>query len=230
MNQANPADLALLQPVVPGNASRPVSPRLEAPPAVPDSCIVCGDEQYIHELRCGHWHCADCLKANAQVALKSSHPFVPAKCCQVIPKELLHFTGAFTDDELTQYEDKIEELVTLLPKLYCWGGDCGAFIPSRNLTRRVGRCDKCDRKSCKTCKAKSHFGPCDQARINAQQSEDEVVYQLAKSLGWKRCPNCLNLVQKRCGCDHMRCHCGQDFCYVCGQVYYVVDHITCRRR
>ncbi|KAI1115375.1 hypothetical protein F5Y14DRAFT_411087 [Nemania sp. NC0429] len=185
------------------------------------ACDICGDKYPRGEMfnnRCSHWHCKECLRSNALVALKSSHPFAPAKCCRVFPKESLYKFGALSDAELGQYTLKMEELTNPRSAMYCCGEDCGAFIPLGKRTRRVGECVQCGRKTCRTCRAKSHFGPCDKAKLKATKETDESVHHLAEQKGWKRCPNCYNFIQRDGGCNHMTCHCGQEFCYRCGQV------------
>ncbi|KAI0450635.1 hypothetical protein F5B21DRAFT_507944 [Xylaria acuta] len=166
-------------------------------------CAVCNEEYPIKDLcglSCSHWHCKNCFTGNVHVALKSK-PFVPAKCCGVIPIELLQQFGALTANEVEQYKVKMEELTNPRGKLYCWG--CATYIPNDRRTKRIGDCGVCGKRTCKVCRAKSHFGVCDKTRIQADKDAEDHVYLLAESKGWKRCPNCLNLVQKNGGCDHM---------------------------
>ena len=33
---------------------------------------------------------------------------------------------------------------------------------------------------------------------------------------FQKCPRCKAVVEKKMACDHMRCRCGQMFCYNCG--------------
>eukprot|EP00929_Paragymnodinium_shiwhaense_P109640 TRINITY_DN76118_c0_g1_i1.p1 TRINITY_DN76118_c0_g1~~TRINITY_DN76118_c0_g1_i1.p1 ORF type:complete len:396 (-),score=36.70 TRINITY_DN76118_c0_g1_i1:172-1359(-) len=37
--------------------------------------------------------------------------------------------------------------------------------------------------------------------------------------GIQRCPKCRQGIEKRRGCDHMKCPCGAEFCYICGADY-----------
>ncbi|KAI0593462.1 hypothetical protein F4775DRAFT_586794 [Biscogniauxia sp. FL1348] len=184
-------------------------------------CTICLDSfpaSSIKRLTCGHSHCHGCIKLNARVALDST-PFSPAKCCHVIPRELLQRAEAFTDDEAKRYSNRMEELTNPHYKLYCWVSGCGAFIPAANQKKRVGECTECGKRTCKVCRQKSHFGACDQGKLQEQQNSEDLVYKLAENKGWKRCPNCLNIVQKHGGCNHMSCNCGQSFCYACGQAF-----------
>ncbi|KAI1421651.1 hypothetical protein F5Y12DRAFT_800825 [Xylaria sp. FL1777] len=169
-------------------------------------CLAC-EEKYkpsdLYRLECGHWHCEDCLKENVRIAL-GSNPFSPARCCLVISIETLQEFGTITDGEYTLYENKMEELTNPRGKVYCWGEDCGAFIPFANQKRRVGECTQCGRKTCKACQAKSHFGPCDKAKLESSEGAEEKLHRLAERRGWKRCPNCNAIVQKNGGCNHIR--------------------------
>ncbi|KAI1733368.1 hypothetical protein F4680DRAFT_455073 [Xylaria scruposa] len=193
-------------------------------PAVPNeldkkTCVICDEEHPTKELctlSCNHGHCRGCFIENFRVALLSN-PFVPAKCCSVIPTELLRQFGGLTPNDIEQYKAKMEELTNPRSKLYCW--ECAAYIPLNRRTKRIGDCNVCGRRTCKTCRAKSHFGACDKTKIQADEEAENNVYLLAESNGWKRCPNCLNLIQKSGGCNHMTCNCGENFCYLCGEVY-----------
>ncbi|KAI1752582.1 hypothetical protein F4782DRAFT_500855 [Xylaria castorea] len=206
--------------------SRPITPN------EPTTCVICDEEYPITDLcslLCNHWHCKSCLMRNARVALKSN-PFIPAKCCGVIPTELLRQSGTLTANEVEQYKVKMEELTNPRSKLYCWG--CAAYIPNDRRTKRIGDCSICGKRTCKTCRAKSHFGACDKTKIQADGEAEDDIYLLAESKGWKRCPNCLNLIQKNGGCNHMTCNCGENFCYLCGEVYgiYGVSSHLCERQ
>ncbi|KAI0184006.1 hypothetical protein EV127DRAFT_375809 [Xylaria flabelliformis] len=215
---------------------RPTVPR----PTVPNElnkilkkdCAICNEEYPIielHVLSCNHWHCRSCLRGNVRVALLSN-PFVPAKCCTVIPAGLLRQFSGLTTNEIEQYKVKMEELTNPRGKLYCWG--CAAYIPNAQRTKRVGDCSVCGKRTCKVCRAKSHFGACDKTKTQADGEAEDGVYLLAELKGWKRCPNCLNLIQKSGGCNHMVCSCGENFCYLCGEVYWIHGNSShrCERR
>ncbi|KAH7031522.1 uncharacterized protein B0I36DRAFT_123763 [Microdochium trichocladiopsis] len=88
-------------------------------------------------------------------------------------------------------------------KLYCHNSACAAYIPPQNRGPRVGTCPKCSLKTCKTCLHKSHFGKCDSGRLAELSEASDTIMRLAEAKGWKRCPNCNNLVQKNGGCDEL---------------------------
>ncbi|KAI1271941.1 hypothetical protein F5Y07DRAFT_413086 [Xylaria sp. FL0933] len=168
-------------------------------------CLVCEEQskpENLYHLPCTHWHCQGCLRENFRLSL-ASNPFRPAKCCVTIPGEVLRKYGVANNEESLRYKQKIEELTNPRSKLYCWGSDCGAFIPSADRTKLVGVCTQCGRKTCKTCQAKAHFGPCDKARLQSVRESEDTLYMLIEQKGWKKCPNCTSIVQKIGGCDHM---------------------------
>ncbi|KAI4866838.1 hypothetical protein F4820DRAFT_446711 [Hypoxylon rubiginosum] len=168
-------------------------------------CHVCGDELWTRRmslLHCEHFHCTPCLQRNARIAL-ASMPFQPARCCTVISTDLLSSTRALVDHELMDYTIKVEEAVSTIDKLYCHSPGCGQYIPQGTRKNRSGVCIACYTKTCKSCHGKTHFGPCNSATVQANREANDGLHQLAQSKGWKSCPNCRNLVQKRGGCDHI---------------------------
>ncbi|KAJ1333182.1 E3 ubiquitin-protein ligase RNF144 [Microdochium nivale] len=124
--------------------------------------------------------------------------------------------GIFTQAEIDEYRNRLEEMTNPKAKLYCHNTECGIYIPNTNHGPRVGTCTKCNLKTCKVCHHKSHFGKCDSNHLDSEIRENESLLRLAESRGWKKCPNCSNLVQKNGGCDELLCSCGQTFCYACG--------------
>ena len=52
--------------------------------------------------------------------------------------------------------------------------------------------------------------------------DEKAILELknwAKQLGISKCTNCGNLVEKSNGCNHMRCRCKYQFCYICSRKY-----------
>ena len=67
-------------------------------------------------------------------------------------------------------------------------------------------CDRCEQEVCGRCLLAVHPGDCDQR---------EVEY-FEKNLKYRQCKQCRFVVERIEGCNHMRCRCGKQFCYVCG--------------
>ncbi|ORZ41379.1 hypothetical protein BCR44DRAFT_1422698 [Catenaria anguillulae PL171] len=49
--------------------------------------------------------------------------------------------------------------------------------------------------------------------------EDFAVLRMGHVLQWKRCPGCAALVDRKDGCNFIKCACGVGFCYRCGERY-----------
>ncbi|XXG98297.1 hypothetical protein Hte_004620 [Hypoxylon texense] len=181
-----------------------------------DICFNMIGDRYL-KLDCRHNHCWECLRRNARVAM-ASVPFQPARCCaQLIPLDVLAMPGVLSNEETTQYYMRLEEHTSPLDRLYCYRPGCGAYVPRGMRGPRAGLCVRCMEKTCRACKAKTHFGACDPAVLQAARQEAQGLHHLACRKGWKSCPGCNNIIQKDGGCDHMHCTCGQSFCYNCGQ-------------
>jgi len=55
----------------------------------------------------------------------------------------------------------------------------------------------------------AHEGPC-------KDGEGGVLSWLAEKKGdVKQCPKCGEAIEKDAGCNHMKCACGHDFCWLC---------------
>jgi hypothetical protein len=57
-----------------------------------------------------------------------------------------------------------------------------------------------------------------QASIDPDKNE-QAFRDFVKGAKYKMCPFCTFWVEKSAGCNHMKCRCGKDFCYMCGGVY-----------
>ena len=72
-----------------------------------------------------------------------------------------------------------------------------------------GKCSACPTLTCTRCKEVVHEGGCD-------EPNDTDTIRFAESQGWKRCYHCRAYVELNTGCNHIRCRCGAEYCYVCG--------------
>eukprot|EP00741_Cyanophora_paradoxa_P007155 tig00000123_g6925.t1 len=78
-------------------------------------------------------------------------------------------------------------------------------------------CFGCRKRYCAVCRAPWHQEiTCEQYQAlpeDERSPEDRAMTELARQKGWPRCPRCTAYVQLARGCRHMRCRCGQEFCY-----------------
>ncbi len=178
-------------------------------------CAICTDSHAAGDMvrmGCAHYHCTRCLMAAFKLAMRSS-PFVPARCCDVIPtlilrKLVLPSTGGINISEIQLYREKMAEYAVPLDlKLYCWKTGCGAFIPAILRDKRGGTCRKCRARTCGTCGGQRHSGLCQVLKKKPQPTVDDSedrLRRIARRLGWKVCPQCKNMVEKTMGCNHIR--------------------------
>ncbi|CAG8143619.1 unnamed protein product [Penicillium nalgiovense] len=149
----------------------------------------------------------------SSTALKNPDMF-PAKCCfQEIPTKAL--VEVMSPRNRKRYILRWEENnIPPLERLYCPRATCSRWIPPKSTETRLGYrvCPHCRAKVCSKCGDLFHLGwSC------SKDSEIKAMLQLAKDNNWQRCSNCLYLVEKVDGCNHIVCRCGHRFCYLCGQ-------------
>lgn len=161
------------------------------------------------KLDCSHKHCRDCLYRNFSISLISA-PFRPVRCCSgpiktVVLRDLVAWEHTRIAD-LQRYRQRLAEHQAP-DKLYCHNPECHAFIPMALRTARSGKCARCLAKTCKSCEKKWHFGTCQpvsgRPTVENKPGSEALLLSLAKRLGWKRCPQCRNFVQKSGGCNHI---------------------------
>ncbi|KAI0486635.1 hypothetical protein F4859DRAFT_308544 [Xylaria cf. heliscus] len=171
-------------------------------------CMEADDMGSMIQAPCMHWYCPEDLQTAFQNALDGRQPF---RCClQEIPVELCSTT---TEDFRERYRLMILELTTPNP-VYCSNRACGIFVPPAQYQGPdIAACHACGFTTCRMCRNATHVGICPQ-----DVGMQEVVSFAARN-GWKPCPNCNNMVERRSGCDHMTCRCGGQFCYICGGVW-----------
>ena len=134
---------------------------------------------------------------------------LPPQCCRIpIPVELI--TPHLSATSTASFLEKLREHETS-NRLYCPKASCSQFIGSVQLERANVPCPKCKTLVCARCKLFSH--PHNVACVS--DTDPRAVLDLAQSKGWKRCPGCSHMVERRQGCYHMTCLCRTQFCYLC---------------
>ncbi|KAF8244342.1 hypothetical protein K440DRAFT_559065 [Wilcoxina mikolae CBS 423.85] len=183
-------------------------------------CIACGDEFEKTAMlitTCNHAYGGDCLQAAFRLALKSKEPFA---CCGRrvdIGLAARHFDSKF----VASYRLLQLERDTPNP-LYCSVAICSAFIVPSAIRGDEGTCGTCKVKTCRHCRKAAHSGVC------SADKDGQETRALANKMGWKECPRCNQIVDRRSGCLHMTCKCGGEFCYSCGKLYSECPG-SCRR-
>jgi len=183
------------------------------------TCTTCLDDEIpvlkSAKLECGHRMCHACLK---RVFLLSTQDpqLMPPKCCTDTCIPLKHVERLFSYKFKIAWNKKYDEYTTR-NRLYCSAKGCGEWIDpkyiklDRTVGRRYGVCPKCKTKACKRCGRRWHgIRDCD------NDVDTAAVLDMGREQGWQRCYSCRAMVQLSEGCNHMRCRCNAEFCYLCG--------------
>lgn len=160
-------------------------------------CVSCQEIERVVELPCEHTYCHDCIRQLFDNAVVDEDLFPPRCCRQPVPIEFVrYFLGPIIT---AQFQAKTVEYQTP-DRTYCHEPSCATFIRPNCISGPLGICPRlgCGQRTCTMCKNEAHTGDC---RLDAT-SED--VVRLAQDLGWQRCHQCLNLVELRIGCNHIR--------------------------
>ncbi|KAF7891963.1 hypothetical protein EAF00_008265 [Botryotinia globosa] len=156
---------------------------------------------------CRHEYCRDCLETLFQLSMRDESFFPPRCCNERISVVSVH--SFLKPDTISAFAKKVLEFETP-NRIYCSSTPCSAFIDPTRIRNEVAFCDECGTQTHTVCKLKAHTGDC---------SEDTVlkeVLDLARNEGWQRCYSCWSIVELERGCNHVKCRCGAEFCYICG--------------
>ncbi|PGH23584.1 hypothetical protein AJ80_02364 [Polytolypa hystricis UAMH7299] len=185
-----------------------------------DECCTCverfrGGE--IIRLECGDVYCTGCLKDLFMRASKDQTLYPPRCCRRHIPLSVI--VGEMSAEERETFESAVVEFSTE-DRTYCSSPECGKFIPPTRIEADRAICGRCGSETCALCKRKFHIDDC------PADPALQATLELSTRQGWQRCYRCRALLELTVGCNHMTCHCGAQFCYVCGEQW---KHCHCAR-
>ncbi|EHK49360.1 hypothetical protein TRIATDRAFT_82700 [Trichoderma atroviride IMI 206040] len=156
---------------------------------------------------CSHEYCRGCIADLFKAAMYDESLFPPRCCRQAIP---LGLNQIFLPAKLVgQYRAKELEYATK-DRTYCHLPNCSTFIPPAFIKGDIAICQKCQSETCTICKSQSHEDNCPQDTATLD------LLRIASENDWQRCYSCRRMVDLITGCNHITCHCGAQFCYVCG--------------
>ena len=93
-------------------------------------------------------------------------------------------------------------------------------------------CPLCKKEYCLNCKDEWHKNlTCQQYRDTKNVDKlDKQFMDFVTGAKFKMCPRCKFWVEKNQGCNHMRCRCGADFCYLCGEFMDMKKGHKCKKK
>ncbi|KAK7404011.1 hypothetical protein QQX98_010182 [Neonectria punicea] len=172
-------------------------------------CLICGETAHL-VISCGCAYCRPCLRDAIRVGLRSENDF-PPRCCASLHEDTIR--RARRPGLVHLFRMLAAEVQVPAPdRLYCHDGTCATFIPPGSR----GVCLGCGMRTCEACGRRGHEGleRCGDGAEDGEALED--VWASMDRNGIVNCPGCGRMVSLRDGCNHMRCACGTEFCYICG--------------
>ncbi len=187
-----------------------------------ETCAVCMDTfKETDGVRCSkgdHFMCRACFRrycvdvACDRGSGPSAVECVAPKCGAVYATRSVKDCVSAADVMVMEERERDKSLRQVLggaaAVLRCPCGTVGAVSHEDVGDGRVA-CPGCQTAYCVRCGMAAHEGPC-------KDGEGGVLSWLAEKKGdVKQCPKCGEAIEKDAGCNHMKCACGHDFCWLC---------------
>ncbi|CAD8149106.1 unnamed protein product [Paramecium pentaurelia] len=172
-------------------------------------CSICEDNNTQgYSLNCNHKFCNNCWNQMIEVQFSSQIPLVRClqdQCFERLPNSFLEQYSKYTQILIKRFMQHDDEIT------WCPGLNCENVFKCKNFSHSI-KCP-CGIKFCSKCRQEKHYPiPCDILKkvLEYQQSNDYWV-----TLHASKCPQCGRLIQRTEGCFHLKCLCGQHFCFKC---------------
>ncbi|KAF9182624.1 hypothetical protein BGZ51_004538 [Haplosporangium sp. Z 767] len=178
---------------------------------------------------CDHGLCLSCLQSFLTNATQTPQARFPTLCPQPgcrtpIPTESAELV--LDPETLEIWYRKLAE-IHVANKVCCPRPECRSIIDLDDRDGTAVTCPECLTSFCASCAVPFHRGmTCEQYQtqsLGGESEEDRAMLQLVQDRRWRHCPSCRFVIEKQHGCNHMVCHCGQSFCYKCGQPWNEMD-------
>lgn len=191
------------------------------------TCGICMEDDIpsnvMTRMECGHSYCNDCWKGHFTVKINEGRSKM-ITC-------MAHKCNAICDEDVVRKLVKpelAEKFDRYLVESYVEDNRMVKWCPSTphcgNAMRKLQDDDgydevecSCGLQFCFSCLCESH-SPCS---CLMWKLWNEKCVNESESINWitintRACPKCCKAVQKRDGCNHITCVCGQTFCWLCG--------------
>ena len=179
------------------------------------TCLICTKEKPKQEFltipNCGHYFCVECLKSYFVQRIQSNTVLqieCPMYGCS--SQEISQLAQLLLDQGTKAKLDqlKFNAQVDFDPnKHWCPVPNCGGFAV---VSSEGAFCQTCSTQVCIACNQEAHTGEC---------LVDQGLKEYIRSHSLRKCPNCTNFIERRYGCNEVKCLCGTKFCIKCGKLY-----------
>mmetsp|Transcript_10247 Transcript_10247/g.15303 ORF Transcript_10247/g.15303 Transcript_10247/m.15303 type:complete len:348 (+) Transcript_10247:71-1114(+) len=179
------------------------------------SCLICTKEKPKQEFliipNCEHYFCTECLKSYFIQRIESNTVLqIGCPMDECYNSEISEVAQLVLDQETKARLDELKfnaEVDSDPNKHWCPVPNCRGFavVSSEGVF-----CQTCSTQVCPECTQEAHTGEC---------LIDQSLSEYIRSHNLKKCPNCTNFIEKRYGCNEVKCPCGTKFCIRCGKLY-----------
>ncbi|KAL1746746.1 hypothetical protein HDZ31DRAFT_33531 [Schizophyllum fasciatum] len=184
-----------------------------------------------------HAYCIDCLNSHIKSKLDPNNDgtgagpsavVFPIRCPECALED---WPSGITDDVARRVLSEkglvmwhTQRLLDSLPKLYCPNKQCSALVQAHeDPDEPMAECPSCMQSMCIPCRVPWHQDlSCEEFQAlppDERSPEDRLLFELARAQSWRRCPECMVIVELTVGCNHMICRCGTHFCFRCGSLW-----------
>ena len=204
----------------------------------PDCCVCYTEVDCEHNLFrlecCGHVYCVECIQIQVTsptatfpllcAAEQCSQPFVIqdfTALCRRVNYSMQQLAEASLKNFVYANPDKIKNCLT---------PDCKmVYMISEEGTKFL--CSLCGVTICTKCHVQYHDDlTCVMYQSVTRQGDDVTPWMVKDPERRKRCPKCNVPVEKKDGCNHIRCICGVHVCWVCLDYFHIssscYDHLV----
>ncbi|KAG6393900.1 hypothetical protein SASPL_144475 [Salvia splendens] len=190
------------------------------------SCSICCEEKLssmMLSFKCSHEFCSHCMKTYVEGKVRCGR--VPIRCPESGCKYCISASECKLFLPVASYESlerAIGEANMLSSnKIYCPYPNCSVLLDPRDCLsssqsdNSCVECPVCQGLVCVDCEVAWHSSiTCEEYQSLPLEERD-----LARISRRRRCDRCRTMVELTHGRYHMRCWCGHEFCYSCGEDY-----------
>ena len=160
---------------------------------------------------CIHFYCTICIAK--YVVSKLQYNVLKIVCPESGCSGVLnpHYCKPILPNNVYVWWDKAlsESVIPENAKFYCPFNDCSALLINNDGHKGKAivesNCPHCKRSICVQCKAPWHTELTCEKFQRMKDKNNDLMLDLARRRNWRRCPNCKHYVEKRDGCNDIKC-------------------------
>lgn len=186
-------------------------------------CTACTDSfqrNVTVTLSCHHQYCLPCFDRFIQASLERGD--YPTSCCNKAISARVVRKRSSTRTARLHEAARLRSKIPIDRRWYCPKKDCLQTIDIKKAKKTSNGvvCKHCHSKICVECRGMSH-----NSGEECQSDQVTELLKVGKELGWRRCGQCFTMIELTSGCNHLRCTCGHQFCYVCERPWLTCEDL-----